>query len=128
MLAVVGEQSRQARAEVEGAEAAYRAGRGNLADVLAARSALVMLDDRASEFGRKVRAARIALARWIGDRADAPLAGRPAIDTLALDAQGARRGTRCTTRNSRCSRGRRSWRPPRFGSRRPTGSRTGASR
>ena len=69
------------------AEAAYRAGRGNLADILAARSALVMLDDRASEFGRKVRAARIALARWVGDRADAPLAGRPAIDSLAIDAK-----------------------------------------
>ena len=87
MLMVVDEQSRQARAEVEGAEAAYRAGRGNLADILAARSALVMLDDRASEFGRKVRAARIALARWVGDRADAPLAGRPAIDSLAIDAK-----------------------------------------
>jgi len=87
MLNVVSEQSRQARAEVEAAEGGYRAGRGNLADILAARSALVMLDDRASEVGRKARAARIALARWIGDRADAPLAGRPAIDTLALDAQ-----------------------------------------
>ncbi|HEY5308788.1 MAG TPA: TolC family protein, partial [Casimicrobiaceae bacterium] len=87
MLNVVSEQSRQARAEVEAAEGGYRAGRGNLADILAARSALVMLDDRASEVGRKARAARIALARWIGDRADAPLAGRPAIDTLAIDAQ-----------------------------------------
>jgi len=85
MLSVVGEQSRQARAEIEGAEGAYRAGRANLADILAARSALVMLDDRASEFGRKVRAARIALARWVGDRADAPLADRPAIDSLAID-------------------------------------------
>ena len=85
MLKVVSEQSRQARAEVEGAEGGYRAGRGNLAEILAARSALVMLDDRASEFGRKVRAARIALARWIGERADAPLADRPAIDTLAYD-------------------------------------------
>ena len=87
MLTVVAEQSRQARAEVEAAEGGYRSGRGNLADILAARSALVMLDDRASEFGRKVRAARIALARWIGERADAPLAGRPAIDTLAIDAK-----------------------------------------
>ena len=85
MLAVVAEQIRQARTEVEAAEGGYRAGRGNLADILAARSALVMLDDRAGEIGRKARAARIALARWIGDRADAPLAGRPAIDTLAID-------------------------------------------
>ena len=85
MLAVVSEQSRQARVEVDAAEGGYRAGRGNLADILAARSALVMLDDSASAIGRKVRAARIALARWIGDRADAPLAVRPTIDAVALD-------------------------------------------
>ena len=85
MAAVVAEQSREARAEIEAAEGAYRAGRGNLADVLAARSSLVGLDDRASEVGRKARAARIALARWIGNNADAPLAGKPAIDAILLD-------------------------------------------
>ena len=85
MQTVISEQRRQAHLEIEGAESAYRAGRGNLADVLAARSALVLLDDRASEVGRKVRAARIALARWIGSDADAPLAGKPAIDAIRLD-------------------------------------------
>ena len=85
MAAVVAEQSREARAEIEAAEGGYRAGRGNLADVLAARSSLVGLDDRASEIGRKARAARIALARWIGNNADAPLAGKPAIDAILLD-------------------------------------------
>jgi len=85
MATVVAEQSRAARAEIEAAESAYRTGRGNLADVLAARSTLVGLDDRASEVGRKARAARIALARWIGNNADAPLAGKPAIDAILLD-------------------------------------------
>lgn len=85
MLAVVAEQNRQARAEVDAAETAYRAGRGNLQDVLAARSALIALDDRASELGRRARAARIALARWIGDAADAQLADRPGMDTIRLD-------------------------------------------
>jgi outer membrane protein TolC len=85
MATVVAEQTREARAEIEAAEGAYRAGRGNLADVLAARAALVGLDDRASELGRKVRAARIVLARWIGNNADAPLAGKPAIDAILLD-------------------------------------------
>jgi outer membrane protein TolC len=83
--AVVADQSRQARLEIEAAETAYRSGRGNLADVLGARSALAMLDDRASELARRVSAARIALARWVGDAANAPLAGRPAIDTLAFE-------------------------------------------
>jgi len=85
MATVVAEQSREARAEIDAAEGAYRAGRGNLADVLAARASLVGLDDRASELGRKARAARIALARWIGNSADAPLAGKPAIDAIRLD-------------------------------------------
>jgi outer membrane protein TolC len=85
MQTVISEQSRQAQIEIEAADGGYRAGRGNLADVLAARNALVLLDDRASEVGRKVSAAKIALARWIGNDADAPLAGKPAIDAIRLD-------------------------------------------
>jgi outer membrane protein TolC len=85
MQSIISEQSRQAQLEIEAAESAYRGGRGNLADVLAARNALVLLEDRASEVGRKARAARIALARWIGNDADAPLAEKPAIDAIRLD-------------------------------------------
>ena len=85
MLAAVAEQSRQARMEIEAAESAYRAGRGNLADVLAARSALANLDDRMSELRRRASAARIALARWVGNVADAALAGAPPLDTIRFD-------------------------------------------
>lgn len=85
MLAVVAEQIRQARAEIDAAETAYRGGRGNLQDVLAARSALIVLDDRESELVRRARAARIALARWVGDAAETPLADRPDMDTIRLD-------------------------------------------
>jgi outer membrane protein TolC len=85
MQAVIADQNRQAQLEIEAAESAYRAGRGNLADLLAARNGLVLLEDRASELRRKVSAARIALARWIGEDADAPLAGKPAIDAIRLD-------------------------------------------
>jgi outer membrane protein TolC len=85
MQTVLAEQRRQAQGEIEAAESAYRAGRGSLADILATRNALVLLDDRASELGRKVSTARIALARWIGTDADAPLVGRPATDAIRLD-------------------------------------------
>jgi outer membrane protein TolC len=85
MLGVVAEQSRQARLEIEAAESAYRAGRGSLADTLAARSALISLDDRASELRRRVGTAKIALARWVGGMADAALAGVPTIDSIRLD-------------------------------------------
>jgi outer membrane protein TolC len=85
MTMVVSEQRRAAVAEIEAAEGAYRAGRGSLSDLLSSRAALVALDDRASELGRKARAAKIALARWLGDGAEAPLAGRPPIDAIRLD-------------------------------------------
>jgi len=84
--AILAEQRDQARAEIEAAEGAYRSGRGGLADVLAARAALVGLDDRASEIARRIRNAKTALTRWVGAAADAPLAGRPAIETIRLDA------------------------------------------
>ena len=82
---LIAEQSRQSRLEIEAAETAYRTGRGNLGDVLAARSSLGALDDRASELGRRVGAAKIALARWVGEAATAPLAGKPPIDSIGLD-------------------------------------------
>ena len=85
MAAVIAEQSIQVGQEIAAAESAYRAGRGNQADVFAAHSTLVGLEDRASEFNRRVRTAKIGLARWVGDGADAPLAGRPAMDSIRLD-------------------------------------------
>jgi outer membrane protein TolC len=85
--AVVAEQTRQARLEIAAAESANRAGRGGLADIIAARSALVGLDDRASDLKRRATSATIALARYVGDAAGAPLAARPAIDRLPFDRQ-----------------------------------------
>ena len=84
MSAVIAEQGAAARTEIDAAEGAYRAGRGSLGEILAARSTLAGLDDRASELARRVSAAKIALARWVGD-AGAPLAGKPEVDTVRLD-------------------------------------------
>jgi outer membrane protein TolC len=85
MAAVIAEQAREVKLEIVAAEGAYRGGRGNQADVFAAHSALVALEDRASELDRRIRTAKTGLARWIGDGADAPLAGKPAIDSIRLD-------------------------------------------
>lgn len=85
MAALIGGQGAEAQRELLAAEAAYRAGRGSQADVLAARSAIAMLDDRASDAGRRVRTARTMLARWVGDAASLPLAGAPAVDTIRFD-------------------------------------------
>ncbi|HYD78466.1 MAG TPA: TolC family protein [Paucimonas sp.] len=85
MAALVAAQSVEAKLEIEAAQAAYRAGRGSQADVLAARGALVALDDLAADIRRRIGNARLMLARWIGEAADLPLADRPSLDTLALD-------------------------------------------
>ena len=87
MQRVLDEQRRIAQTEIEAAEGGYRGGRGSLTDLLAARAVLVALDDRASDAARRAATARIALARFVGDDAQAPLAAKPAIDELRLDSR-----------------------------------------
>jgi outer membrane protein TolC len=84
MAAVLAEQAAQAKLEIQGAEAAYRGGRGSQADVLAARGSLAMLQDRTSEMGRRVGNARLMLARWIGEDT-AALGPAPALDAIRLE-------------------------------------------
>jgi outer membrane protein TolC len=78
------EQIQAARLEEMAAEAAYREGQGIAADVVGARGMLAQLEDQASEASRQVRSAKIALARWVGEAADRPLAGAPALDVIPL--------------------------------------------
>ena len=85
MAAVIVEQSKEVKLEILAAESAYRAGRGSQADVFAAHGVLAGLDDRTSEFNRRIATTKIGLARWIGEGAEAPLDGKPAIDSVRLD-------------------------------------------
>jgi outer membrane protein TolC len=82
MASVVADQANAARLEIEAAETAYRGGRGNQAEIFAARSAVVMFEDRASETERRVRTAKTSLTRWVGEVADKPLGAKPDIDAL----------------------------------------------
>jgi outer membrane protein TolC len=86
MARVIAEQSEQSKAEIVAAEGAYRGGRGSRSDVIVAHSTLAALEDRASEYRRRVLTAKTNLARWIGEGADLPLAARPALDVVRLDA------------------------------------------
>ena len=86
MRAVVASQAQETDLEMGAAEGAYRAGRGSQADVFAARASRVLLDDRLSELDRRILNARAMLARWIGDAANAPLAGEPAINSVPIQA------------------------------------------
>jgi outer membrane protein TolC len=85
MVTVIAEQRAQTALAIEAAEGTYRGGRGAQADVLAARGALALIDDRASEFDRRLRNAKVRLERWVGERADAPLFGEPDIDNVRFD-------------------------------------------
>ena len=85
MALLVAQQADQARQEIDAAEAAYRGGRGSRADILAARSALLMLGDRASEIDRRVDVARVMLTRWTGASGDQVLQGLPELDKIRLD-------------------------------------------
>ncbi|MYM95890.1 TolC family protein [Duganella vulcania] len=83
MAEVVARQAATSRQEIEAAEAAYRGGRGGQADILAARAALLTLDDRGSEISRRLRVAQTRLARWTGG--ESTVAGAPDVDRIRLD-------------------------------------------
>lgn len=66
----------QAELEVQGAEIAYRNGRGSQADFFGARSAVANLRDKLRQTERQVESANLMLARWVGpEEARRPLAG-----------------------------------------------------
>lgn len=85
MATVLAEQVAQARLEVQASEAAYRGARAGQADVFATHGTLAGLEDRASEFSRRIAVAKANLARWIGDGAERPLGPPPAMDSIPLE-------------------------------------------
>jgi len=86
MLATTEEYLRASEAEVESADSAYRAGRGAQADVFAVRTALALAKDRRAEIERRLRTAKIELARWTGGEAE-PLAQLPDMSAVRVAAE-----------------------------------------
>nr|WP_295769123.1 TolC family protein [Rhodoferax sp.] len=70
-------QMEETQLQVQSAQTAFASGRGNQADVFAARAALVMLEDRISQIDRQSRSAGLVLERWVGAAAGRPVAGPP---------------------------------------------------
>jgi outer membrane protein TolC len=86
MRELVLRQIQEARLQVRTAEAGYGTGRSSQADVLAARSALVMLEDRMSQLDRQEKNAVWTLARWVGPAAEGPIAAAaPAWQSSRFD-------------------------------------------
>jgi len=84
-LAALDEQQTAVKAEINAVEGAYRAGRGTQADVIAAHVAVSELEDRRAEQAQRIAKSKVALARWVGDSAQASLSAPPALDTLPVD-------------------------------------------
>ena len=88
MAGVVAQMRVRGLQEVQAADAEYRGGRGNQADVLMVRASLAMLDDRAAELERKVRTTRTMLSRWTGTAHEQPLGDKPFIGRVDARAHG----------------------------------------
>ncbi|HSV53759.1 MAG TPA: TolC family protein [Burkholderiaceae bacterium] len=85
MRDVVLRQIQETRLQVQAAESGYGIGRSSQADVFAARSALVVLEDRLSQVEKQLRGAGLMLARWVGTAAQRPTAEAPDWQTSRLD-------------------------------------------
>lgn len=85
MAALVSKQLEIAKQEIQAVEAAYRSGTSKQAEIFSAHSYLSQLENRKSEIDRRSRDARIALARWIGESAQLPIAGEPNIKVVRFD-------------------------------------------
>jgi outer membrane protein TolC len=84
MLELLRAQRAELGLQVEAAQAALRGNRGSQADVYAARTALLLLDDRIRQAESQVTSAQLMLARWIGDMSARPLDAAPALATTRL--------------------------------------------
>lgn len=73
MIALLQRLRDETALQIDAAEAAYRAGRGPQADVFMARAAVAQIEDRIRATEAQRANATTMLARWIGERASAPL-------------------------------------------------------
>ena len=83
---VLDEQLREARLAIDGAAIAFRTGRGSQADIVTAKAAIVMLEDRQLQIERQQRVATLQLARWIGSAAERPVLSPPDWTMSAINA------------------------------------------
>lgn len=84
MVALLQRQRDETALQIDAAEAAYRAGRGPQAEVFMARAAVAQIEDRIRAAAAERANATTMLARWIGERASAPLGAAPDISSVRL--------------------------------------------
>lgn len=78
MRELVQQQLLETRLQTQAAASGFRTGRGSQAEVFAARSAVIQLEDRISQIDRQARNAGLMLVRWVGQPAGLrPPSGAP---------------------------------------------------
>ncbi|GAB2903825.1 TolC family protein [Uliginosibacterium flavum] len=82
MRSLLEQQVAELRLQQQAAEAAFRASRGEQADVFANRLGIERAQDQLAQMQRDIAMARSRLARWIGDAAERPLDAPPPIAAL----------------------------------------------
>lgn len=85
IAAMLRRQRDEATLSIDAAEATYRGGRGSQGDVIMARAAVAMIDDRIAQNDRDVLTAKTMLTRWVGTPAIGPLAAPPLTATSPID-------------------------------------------
>jgi outer membrane protein TolC len=78
------QQLQETRVQLAAAETAYGSGRASQGDVLAARVAIGMLEDRLSQIDQQERSATLQLSRWIGSDAERVPTGAPPWQTSEM--------------------------------------------
>jgi outer membrane protein TolC len=81
-LALLRELAREGDLQVVAVEAAVAGGKGSAADPLAARLAVLQLEDRILDAEKNVARATVNLKRWVGELAHDPLGAPPPWDQL----------------------------------------------
>jgi outer membrane protein TolC len=84
-LDAIGQQIAEVELAVSTAEAAYRAGRGSQAELLAMQAMAVELDNRRTEAAMQRERARVALARYVGALAERPLGEAPDLARVPVE-------------------------------------------
>jgi cobalt-zinc-cadmium efflux system outer membrane protein len=84
MVDLLTHQRAQTAAQVESVDAAFRAGRGEQADVVMVRAGVARLDDRLRDAQARLGNATTTLRRWVGEPANAPLAPAPNLSITRL--------------------------------------------
>lgn len=84
MRVLVQQQLEETRLQGQGADIAFRSGRGSQADVFAARAATALQEDRLSQIDRQSKNAALMLARWVGPEGSRPLLGQPVWQTSVM--------------------------------------------